>query len=233
MYASKSYVRRKEGRVPVVHYPRRREGQLGTCQIRQTPARVVEPLVLEELRGLSLDPQKLQELAGQAEDHFQGEVQPLSDRREHLVGERERLERKGARLLELAEDGLITKEEFAQGRPQLADEQEAIVREIGQVEADLRVREESALELHVPAFPLLLPANKKGGKTQARASSDTGVWQDGDPYYGVCERMDVSAGFTRTRSRNVPAPNSQCCATSAASPAPSWIVSTSMSRCQE
>jgi hypothetical protein len=235
MYASKSYVQRKEGRIPVVHYRCRREGQLGTCQIRQIPARIVEPLVVEQLRRLSLDPQKLQELAGQAEDHFQSEVQPLLDRREQLVRERGRLDRKGARLLELAEDGLITKEEFAHRRSQLAQEGNELAREIAQVEADLRVREESgiditktlgslrhlrdvydeledvadrrqllrsclnrlvvregALELHVPAVPLLLLANKKTGKTEAGAGSDTGIWQEADPHYGVCERMDAA-----------------------------------------
>jgi site-specific DNA recombinase len=234
MYASKSYVRRKEGQVPVVHYRCRREGQLGTCQIRQVPARVVEPLVVEQLRKLSLDPQKLQDLAGQAEDHFQSEVQPLLDRRAHLVHERERLERKGGRLLELAEDGLITKGEFASRRSQLAEEGNELVREIAHIDADLRVREESAiditqtlgslrhlrdvydeldevadrrqllrtclnrlvvqesaLELHVPAVSLLLLPNNKSGKTQPGASSDTGLWQDSDRHYGVCERMDA------------------------------------------
>lgn len=126
MYASKSYVQRKEG---------------------QIPARVVEPLVVEQLRKLSLDPGKLQDLAGQAENHFQNQVQPLLDRREHLVRERGRLERKGARLLELAEDVPITKEEFAHRRSQLAREGNERAREIAQVEADLRAREESGIDI--------------------------------------------------------------------------------------
>ena len=122
MYPARNYVDTRRGRQPVVYYRCRRATHAGTCATRQVPSAVLEPLVAHELRSLGLDPVRLRALAARAAGRFAADAGLLFERRAALAREAERLTNRDETLLELVEDRLIDKEEFARRRGRLAEE---------------------------------------------------------------------------------------------------------------
>lgn len=140
MYSVKNYVTTRRGRHPVVYYRCRRASHTGTCDMRQLPAAILEPLVEGELRALGLDPARLAALARSAEARFASEVQPLAERRAVLAREMERFEHWAQALMELAEDRLIDKGEFAARRRKREGERAATAQELAAIDAELGAR---------------------------------------------------------------------------------------------
>jgi chromosome segregation ATPase len=103
--------------------------------------------VVRELRALGLDPERLQALAGAAEAQFAGDVEPLFERRATLAGELERLVSRSEALIELAEDRLLGKAEFAARKARLDEERTATEEELATVEGELRARAATAIDL--------------------------------------------------------------------------------------
>jgi hypothetical protein len=66
MYGVKNYVTTKRGRYCVRYYKCRRATSMGTCEVKQIPTAVVEPVIVRELRNLSLDQDRVRGLAGAA-----------------------------------------------------------------------------------------------------------------------------------------------------------------------
>ncbi|MPZ50970.1 MAG: hypothetical protein GEU75_17000 [Dehalococcoidia bacterium] len=150
MYPVKNYVTTKLGRHPVVYYRCRRASHNGTCDMRQVPAAILEPLLVTELEGLAFDPARLLRLAPAAEAHFNSQIQPVEERRAALLRDRERLERRTTVLLELAEDRLIGKDEFVQRKAHLDRERTETAKELASVEVELlHARNASSVDIGV------------------------------------------------------------------------------------
>src|SRR5581483_5167100 len=115
----------KRGRYRVAYYRCRRAMHKGTCPSKYVPAAIIEPVVVEALCQLGLNPERLRELAGAAQARFEAEVRPLLERREAAARAVERLTSRLDALLELAEDRLVTKEEFAARKARLEGERAA------------------------------------------------------------------------------------------------------------
>lgn len=142
MYGIHSTVTTKQGSYRVGDYRCRRASHKGPCASKYAPAAVIEPVVVEELGRLGLDPGRLRELAGEAQATFEAQLCPLLARRETAPRAVERLTSRLDALLELAEDRLITKEEFgpqsaaggrAGGPPGRADDDRGGARRPGRV----------------------------------------------------------------------------------------------------
>jgi hypothetical protein len=101
----------------------------------------------DELRSLGLDPVRLRALTDAAEGRFAADAGPLFERRAALAREAERLTSRDETLLELVEDRLIDKEEFARRRGRLAEERAAAAAELRALEAALRARADTAVDL--------------------------------------------------------------------------------------
>lgn len=206
MYASRQYVTTKTAKYPLTYYHCRRAMGQKLCSARSMPATVIEPLVLRELRALAIDSARLHSLAGQAQEHFSAEVEPLLNQRAELGREIDRLARKIEPLLELVEDRLISKEDFQLRKSHIDQERQQATEALTAVDAALRARVETtvdvsetlkslqrlsdvydelttvgeqrhllkacldevvvqpgAIELHVPAYPLLVLSDLAGG----------------------------------------------------------------------
>ena len=147
MHAAKAYVTTRQRRYPLVYYRCRRASHKGTCTMRQVPAAALEPAVVSELNSLGLDPERLRALAGAAQARFQEEEQPLLQRRDTLVRGIDRLGSRLQALLELAEDRLISKAEFADQKGLLEDERRTWGDELASVEAELEARGTTAIDI--------------------------------------------------------------------------------------
>jgi hypothetical protein len=99
MYGIHSYITTKRRR----YYRCRRASQKGTCAARQIPAPVVERIVIDELRRLALDPERVATLAGEAQQTYEAILKPLIARRAQGSAELERIAGRLGSLLELAE----------------------------------------------------------------------------------------------------------------------------------
>lgn len=137
MYPVKNYVTTKRGRHMLVYYRCRRASHNGTCAMRQVSAAILEETIEGALRGMPLRPALLDSLAGAVRARLDAEIEPLFARRSGLARERDRLDRKGQALLELAEDRLIGKEEFAERRSRLDGERAIVATELTAAEAAL------------------------------------------------------------------------------------------------
>ncbi|GIW07553.1 MAG: hypothetical protein KatS3mg060_2358 [Dehalococcoidia bacterium] len=270
MYGIHSTVSTKRGSYRVGYYRCRRASHKGTCGQRQISAAVIERVVIEELGRLALDRERLVTLAGEAQGAFAAGLRPLVERRAEAAAELERITNRLESLLELAEDRLISKQEFAARKAHLDGERAALEGELAAIEAEVAARavtaidveatmrglrrladvfdelrdvvdqrrllatclhrvvlKPGALELHVPASPLLLAAGDGGdGLTSvsswldsapaggARNGAESG--QNGGEFpcdfsaananhYGICRRMGVPAVTRVTRCARVPA----------------------------
>jgi len=137
MYPVKNYVTTKRGRHALVYYRCRRASHHGTCAMRQVPAAVLEATIERALSEMALDPGRRDGLTGAVRARLDAEREPLVARRSALLRERERLDRKGRALLELAEDRLIGKEEFAERRARLDADRAGVTAELASAEAAL------------------------------------------------------------------------------------------------
>ena len=99
------------------------------CPGNTVDAKLVEGIVLEELRSLSTNPEKLKERAGEFQIKFDQEIKPLLDQQKILQQSLAKLGKKGQRLLGLYEDELIEKEEFKKEKDSLESEKRFLERE--------------------------------------------------------------------------------------------------------
>lgn len=147
MYGVKSQVVTKRGRYAVRYYRCRRSALAGTCAVRQIPADVVEPAIVQELRNLGLDRDRVRGLAGEAQATFEATLGPVLERRATVAKELARTADRSAALLELAEDRLIGKAEFASRRAELDGERSALAVELARLDAEARERFSSAIDI--------------------------------------------------------------------------------------
>ncbi|MDQ6673271.1 MAG: zinc ribbon domain-containing protein [Chloroflexota bacterium] len=137
MYGVSQYTNTKLGRYRSVYYRCRRASAQGTCSAKQIPASLIEPLLMGELWKLRLNPEALDDMAGEATGAFEEQMHPLLKRAEESVRETQRVERRLEALLELAEERLIGKDEYATRRTQL--EAELIALHAAQHEAEQEI----------------------------------------------------------------------------------------------
>jgi hypothetical protein len=137
----------KLGRYRTVYYRCRRAANQGTCSAKQIPASVVEPLLIGELWKLRLDPKALGEMAGEASLVFEEQMRPLLKRREEGTREIQRIVRRLEALLELAEERLIGKPEYAARRAQLEAELDTLRAAHAEVGRDIAARAQPGAEL--------------------------------------------------------------------------------------
>jgi Recombinase zinc beta ribbon domain len=146
MYGIHSYVPTKRGRYRVGYYRCRRASHKGTCAAKQIPAPVVERIVIDELRRLGLDPGRVAALAGKAQQAYAASLKPLIARRAQASAELERIAGRLGSLLELAEDRLVTKQEYAARRARLEAERAALESELAALEADIAARAATSID---------------------------------------------------------------------------------------
>jgi hypothetical protein len=79
-------------------------------------------LLISELWKLRLNPEALDDMAGDASGAFEEQMRPLPKRAEESAREIQRVIRRLEALLELAEERLIGKDEYASRRTQLEAE---------------------------------------------------------------------------------------------------------------
>jgi recombinase-like zinc beta ribbon protein len=147
MYGISQYVNTKLGRYRTVYYRCRRAANQGTCSAKQIPASVVEPLLIGELWKLRLDPKALGDMAGEASQVFEEQMRPLLKRQEEGAREIQRIARRLEALLELAEERLIAKPEYAARRAQLEAELDTLRAAHAEVERDIAARAQPGAEL--------------------------------------------------------------------------------------
>ena len=137
MYPVKNYITTKRGRHSVVYYRCRRASHDGTCDMRQVPASVLKPSVIDHLEMLELEVRGTAGLAQPAEAQFAAEVQPLVERRAELNRQLVRLDTRARTLLELVEERLIGKGEFAARKQHLEAERAAVRADVSSVDAEI------------------------------------------------------------------------------------------------
>ena len=147
MYGISQYVNTKLGRYRTVYYRCRRAANQGTCSEKQIPALAVEPLLIGELWKLRLDPKALGDMTGEASQVYEEQMRPLLKRREEGTREIQRIVRRLEALLELAEERLIGKPEYAARRAQLEAELDTLRAAHAEVERDIAAREKPGAEL--------------------------------------------------------------------------------------
>lgn len=140
MSAVKNYVTTKRGRHPLVYYRCRRASHKGTCDERQISAAVLEPTVIVQLEAHRLNQARLRALVTAAVASFDAEAKPLLDRRAALARELQRVDRRERVLLELIEDRVITREEFAKRRQLLQSDRVSVTTALEDATGELRDR---------------------------------------------------------------------------------------------
>jgi hypothetical protein len=147
MYPVKKCVTTKRGRRSVIYYRCRRASHNGTCDVRQLPAATLEPVIVAELEGLGLEASRWARLAQTAEAQFTAEVQPLVERRAELNRQLERLDSRAQTLLELVEERVIGKEEFAARKQQLETQRAAAHADLAAVDAEIQARDARDIDI--------------------------------------------------------------------------------------
>jgi hypothetical protein len=147
MYGVKNYVVTKRGRYSVGYYKCRRSTNTGTCDAKAIRADVVEPVIVRELRNLSLNQDRVRSLAGEAQGAFVAALRPTLERHATVAMELARIAERSAALLELAEERLIGKAEFAARRAELDTERTALAAELAQLDAEARERSASTIDI--------------------------------------------------------------------------------------
>jgi site-specific DNA recombinase len=147
MYGVTYPVVTKRGSYDVRYYKCRRATSMGTCDTKNIRADVVEPVIVRELRNLSLDQDRVRGLAGDAQGTFEAALRPTLERRASVARELTRAADRSAALLELAEERLIGKAEFASRRAELEEERAALTAELAQLDAEARERSASTIDI--------------------------------------------------------------------------------------
>ncbi|MFI5342155.1 MAG: recombinase family protein [Candidatus Methylomirabilales bacterium] len=201
----------------------------------------LEDVIVAELRNISLDPlmlrSRLEEVAREAGE----ELQPLLSEQRRLQDELRRIDGKLRRLLELYEDALIGKEEFAARRAELDRDRQELETGLKDVATRLGSSPVGAVDFEASVGSLRDLAGVyeqldfEGRRALLCNVLSRVIVGDGEIQYGVYlipECMGARAGTPRTQRRNAPARRSRSNATSPASPARSWtgLTSTSTSR---
>ena len=126
-----SYDPRKEGKTYQYY---RCNGHISkgsaVCPGNSIDAKVIEGIILEELRSLSTDPERLSEKASSFNIRFEREVKPLLDQQKTMQQSLARVGKKAQRLLGLYEDELIEKKEFAREKGDLDSEKKFLEGEL-------------------------------------------------------------------------------------------------------
>jgi hypothetical protein len=104
------------------------------CRGNTVDARFVERIISEELKNLSMNPDRLREKVEDFKTTYAHEVKPLLDQQKGIQQCLTKIMKKEGRLLELYEDGLIGKEEFAKRKGELDTEMKALEKEMEEVE---------------------------------------------------------------------------------------------------
>jgi hypothetical protein len=104
-------------------------------------------VVIDELRRLGLDRERVAELVGQAQATFEAGLRPLIERRAKAIGEFTRAGNRSDALLELAEDRLINKEEFAARRARLEGERAILQSELATIEVGIAERAAKVIDV--------------------------------------------------------------------------------------
>ncbi|HEY3078730.1 MAG TPA: recombinase zinc beta ribbon domain-containing protein [Chloroflexota bacterium] len=146
MYRVHNYVTTKRGRYRVTYYRCRRASSKGTCAAKLVPAAVVERAVIDELRRLGLDSERVTALAGDAQATFEAVLQPLLERRGQMARDLECVTRRLDSLLELAEDRLVSKQEFAARKARLEAERTALEGDLAATEGEIEARTETFID---------------------------------------------------------------------------------------
>jgi hypothetical protein len=106
---------------------------------------VVERVAIDELRRMGLDRQRVAALAGEARATFEAVLQPLVERRDQASRELERVGIRLDSLLELAEDRLVSKQEFVSRKARLKAERTAFERDLAAAEPEIGARTASVI----------------------------------------------------------------------------------------
>jgi hypothetical protein len=216
MYGVNNYVTTKRGRYRVTYYRCRRAQSKGTCAARQIPAAVVERAVIDELRRMGLDRERVAALAGEAQATFEAVLQRLFERRDQTTRSLARIGSRLESLLELAEDRLVSKQEFAGRRAKLEAAQGALDSELATPESEIAARASMAIdpkatmrvrrrkaevELHVSAVPLLVWAadGPKSGKMGPKSHGAPARGHYAPPRLGPLVSPRVEAGAHHRR----------------------------------
>lgn len=92
------------------------------CPGNTVDAKLIEGIILEQLRGLSTKPDILIERAKDFNKEFDREIRPLLDQQKSIQQSLGKIEKRNQRLLSLYEEELIQKEEFVKERLSLDSE---------------------------------------------------------------------------------------------------------------
>lgn len=146
MYGIHSSVTTKRGQYRVGYCRCRRASHKGTCAAKQIPAPVVERIVVDELRRLALDGERVVALAGEAQQTCEAAPRSLVARRAPISAELERIAGHLDSLLELAEDRLVSKQEYAARRARLDADQASLEGELATLERDIAARAATSID---------------------------------------------------------------------------------------
>lgn len=91
---------------------------------------LIEGIILDELRSISTNPERLGEKAKDIGVRFDQEVAPILEQQKAVQQSLAKLEKKGHRLLGLYEDELINREEFIKEKTSLDSEKKFLEREL-------------------------------------------------------------------------------------------------------
>lgn len=103
------------------------------CTGNTVDAKLIEGTILEELKSLSTDPEKLKEKAEDFKIRFDQEVKPLLDQQKAIQQSLAKVERRAQRLFGLYEDEVIEKGEFIKGKGYLDSEKKFLEKELEEV----------------------------------------------------------------------------------------------------
>ena len=170
LYGAYNSVTTKAGRYRVAYYRCRRASQKGTCAAKQVPGPVVERVVIAELRRLALDGERVAALAGEAQATFEAGLRRLLARRAEATRASERIAARLDSLLELAEDRLITKAEYAARKARLEGERAAEETELSALGAEIASQSATAIDVG---------ATVRGLRAWATSSTSWRRWSTG------------------------------------------------------
>ncbi len=117
------------------------------CKGNSIDVNTLENLVVGELKKLGLNPALLVERTTEQAQRFQAEVVPLKNKAAVLEGKLRELERRSLNLIELYEQTMITKDEFATRRKSLEAEKATAEQELMNVRTELAANELSRYDV--------------------------------------------------------------------------------------
>lgn len=102
---------------------------------------------VQALQQLSIDRSQFEAVTEEARETFAAAFRPLTEQGEEAARELERLRSKLASLLELAEDRLISKEEYAARKARLEGDREALEERLNGLDAELAARADTTVDI--------------------------------------------------------------------------------------